>query len=83
MNWKEMPLAHKIAVIVSCLAVVLMLACQLEPGFFPIDMTFPAIAIYTVSEAVIYWKKKRKWAYLLIAGTVISLGCFILELAWS
>jgi hypothetical protein len=44
------------------------------------DMAYPAIAVFTVCEAVVYWKNKRTWAYLLIAGAVISMACFILEL---
>jgi hypothetical protein len=29
---------------------------------------------------VVYWKEKRKWAYLLIAAAVICIACTILEL---
>ena len=53
MNWKKMPLSHKI---------------------------YPAIAVFTACEAVVYWKQKRKWALLLIAGAVICMACFTLEL---
>ena len=75
-----MPLSHKIATIISCLAVVVWLIYKVKPTLFPVDPTYPASAVFTVCEAVVYWKKKRTWAYLLIAGAVISLACFVLEL---
>ena len=80
MNWKNMPLSHKIATVISGLAAVVWLIPKVKPDLFPFDPTYPAIAVFTLCEAVVYWKKKRTWAYLLIAGAVISLGCFILEL---
>ena len=80
MNWKNMPLAHKIATVVSGIAVILWLIPKAQPDLLPIDTTYPAIAVVTICEAVVYWKEKRKWAYLLIAGAVISLACFFLEL---
>ena len=79
MNWKSMPLAHKIATVISGIAVVFWLIPTLKPDFLPVDPSYPAIAVFTVCEAVVYWKQKRTWAYLLIAGTVISMGCFLLE----
>lgn len=79
MNWKNMPLSHKIATIISGLAVVVWLIYKVKPTLFPVDPTCPAIAVVTACEAVVCWKKKRPWAYLLIAGTVISLACFVLE----
>ena len=75
-----MPLSHKIATIIAGLAVVVWMLNKVKPTLLPMDPTYPAIAVFTVCEAVVYWKDKRKWAYLLIAGAVISLGCFILEL---
>ena len=80
MNWKKMPLSHKIATIISGLAVVVWLIHQVKPDLLPVDLTCPAIAVFTVCEAVVYWKEKRKWAYLLIAGAVISLAFFFLDL---
>lgn len=80
MNWKNMPLSHKIATVISGLAVVVWMIPKVKPDLFPFDPTYPAIAVFTLCEAVVYWKKKRTWACLLIAGAVISLGCFILEL---
>ena len=80
MNWKNMPISHKIATIISGLAVVVWLIYKVKADLFPVDPTCPAIAVFTVCEAVVYWKKKRAWSYLLIAGAVISLACFVLEL---
>jgi hypothetical protein len=79
MKWKNMPLSHKIAAIISCLAVALWLISKVKLDLFPIDPTYPSIAVFTVCEAVVYWKEKRKWAYLLIAGAVISIACFIID----
>ena len=75
-----MPISHKIATIISGLAVVVWLLYKVKADLFPVDPTCPAIAVFTVCEAVVYWKKKRAWSYLLIAGAVISLACFVLEL---
>ena len=80
MKWKTMPLSHKIATIIAGLAVVLWLIPKVAPALLPFDATYPAIAIFTVCEAVVYWNQKRKWSYLLIAGAVISLAFFVLEL---
>ena len=80
MNWKKMPLSHKIATIIAGLAVVVWLINKVQPNLLPIDPTYPAIAVFTICEAVVYWQKKRTWAYLLIAGAVISLAFFLLEL---
>ena len=75
-----MPLSHKIATIIAGLAVVVWLINKVQPNLLPIDPTYPAIAVFTICEAVVYWQKKRTWAYLLIAGAVISLACFLLGL---
>ena len=75
-----MPLSHKIATIIAGLAVVVWLINKVQPNLLPIDPTYPAIAVFTICEAVVYWQKKRTWAYLLIAGAVISLAFFLLEL---
>jgi MFS superfamily sulfate permease-like transporter len=80
MNWKSMPFHHKIATIISCLAIVVWLICRAKPELFPMDLTYPAIVVFTVCEAVVCWKERRKWAWVLIAGAVISLACFVLEL---
>ena len=78
-----MPLSHKIATIIAGLAVVVWLINKVQPNLLPIDPTYPAIAVFTLCEAVVYWQKKRTWAYLLIAGAVISLAFFLLELMLS
>lgn len=78
MNWKNMPLAHKIATVISWLAVAVWAISKVKSDLFPIDPTYPAIAVFTLCEAVVYWSTKRKWAYFLIAGAVISIVCSLL-----
>lgn len=80
MNWKNMSISQKIATVIAGLAVVVWLIPKVKPDLLPVDPTYPAIAVFTVCEAVVCWKQNRKWAYLLIAGAVISLGFSILEL---
>ena len=75
MKWNEMPLAHKIATIISFLAVAVWLICKLQPELLPFDPTYPAIAVFALCEAVIDWDKRRTWSYLYIAGAVICLVC--------
>lgn len=82
MKWKNMPLSHKIATVIAAIAVVFWLIPKVDPNLLPFNTTYPAIAVVTVSEAVVYWKEKRTLAYLLIAGAVISLACFILEIVF-
>ena len=80
MNWKNMSISQKIASVIAGLAVVVWLIPKVKPDLFPFDPTYPAIAVFTLCEAVAYWKQNRKWAYLLIAGAVISMAFSILEL---
>jgi glucose-6-phosphate-specific signal transduction histidine kinase len=79
MNWKNMPISHKIATIISALAVLVWVIQKVKPDLFPIDLFCPAIAVFTACEAVVCWKNRRTWSYLLIAGAVISIACFFLE----
>ena len=79
MNWKTMPISHKIATIIAALAALVWVISQAKPDLFPFDATCPAIAVITGCESVVYWKERRAWSYILIAGAVISLACFFLE----
>ena len=79
-NWKDMTPLQKVALIISCIAALLAALALRNPNLFPVNMTCPAIAVITVFEALAYWKQNRKLAYLLIAGTVISLAFFMMEL---
>lgn len=81
MNWNNMPLSHKIATVVAALAVVFWAIPMIQPTLLPFDTSYPAIAVFTACEAVTYWKKKRKWAWLLIAAAVICMAIFLLESA--
>ena len=80
MNWKNMSISQKISTVIAGLAVAVWLIPKVKPDLLPFNPTYPAIAVFTVCEAVVCWKQNRKWAYLLIAGAVISLGFSILEL---
>ena len=80
MNWKNMSLSNIIATVIAGLAVVVWLVAKVTPDLIPVDPTYPAIAVFTACEAVVYWNAKRKWSYIMIAGAVISLASFILEL---
>ena len=79
MNWKTKTPVQKVAFVIACIAVAAWAVAKVVPNLFPFDVTYPAIAVFTVCEAVIYWNQKRKWAYLLIVGAVISMACFMLE----
>jgi hypothetical protein len=79
-DWKNMPLSHKIATVIAGLAVVVWLLAEVRPGLLPFDPTYPAIAVFTVCEAVTYWKTKRVLAWIMIGAAAISITCCILEL---
>ena len=80
MKWKDMSVFQKIATVISGLAVLVWLIPKVKPDLLPVDPTYPAIAVFTACEAVVCWNTKRKWSYILIAGAVVSLAFFILEL---
>ena len=75
-----MTLSQKIATLISVLAVVVWLISKVNPNLFPIDPSYPAIAVFTICEAVVCWNHKRKWSYLLIAGAVVSMAFCIFEM---
>ena len=77
MNWKNMSISQKIATIISCIAVLVWLISNIKPDLFPIDLSYPAVAVFTVCVAVICWKNRRKWAYVLVAAAVMSIAFFI------
>lgn len=81
MNWKNMLLVHKIATVIAGLAVAVWLIHKVQPTLLPFDPTYPAIAVFTICEGVVCWRNRRVWSYILIAGAVISLACFFLELS--
>ena len=80
MKWNELTSMQKIGFILVCLGGVLVVAGFMKPDLFPINMITPGIAISSVGEAMDYWQKNRKWAYLFIGAAVISMACFVLEL---
>ena len=77
MNWKNMPALHKIVTVIAGLAVLVWVLAHVVPALFPVDPSYIAVAVFTLCEAVVFWKEKRMWACLLIAAAVISTACFI------
>ena len=80
LKWKDMTSMQKAGFIVVCLGAVLMVVCIMKPELFPVSMTTPVIAVMSVGEAMDYWQKNKKWAWLFIGSAVICMACFILEL---
>ena len=80
LKWKDMTIMQKTGFIIVCLGAVLMLVGIMKPEFFTVNMTTPAIAVISVGEAMDYWQKSKKWAWLFVGAAVISIACFILEL---
>lgn len=80
MKWNEMTPMQKIGFVIVCLGAVLVVIAMMKPELFPVNMTTPAIAIMSLGEAMDYWQKNKKWAYLFIGAAVISMACFVLEL---
>lgn len=79
-KWKDMTSMQKTGFIIVCLGAVLMLVSILKPELFPVSMITPAIAVTSVGEAMDYWQKQRKWAWIFVGAAAISLACFVLEL---
>ena len=80
LKWKDMTSMQKIGFIIVCLGAVLVVVSMMKPELFPVSMTTPAIAVMSVGEAMDYWQKNKKWAWLFIGAAVISMACFVLEL---
>lgn len=80
MKWEDMSRGEKILFVISVIGAVLVVVDHVKPGLFPVNLTYPGVAIFTVCEGMVYWNKQRKWAYLLIAGAAISMVFFALEL---
>lgn len=79
-KWKDMTAMQKAGFIVVCIGAVLLVVSVLKPELFPIDMITPAIAVTSVGEAMDYWQKSKKWAWLFVGAAVIAMVCFVLEL---
>jgi predicted membrane protein len=79
-KWKDMTTMQKAGFIILCLGAALMVISWVKPTLFPIGMTTPALVIMTVGEAMDYWQKNRKMAWLFIVAAVICLACSLLEL---
>ena len=79
-NWKNLSAAHKVAAVIAGIAAVITVIGMINPGLFPVDVTTPAIAVFTVCEAILSWNQNRKLAYLMIGAAIVALGCFSIEL---
>ena len=79
-KWKDMTSMQKAGFIILCIGAALMVLSWVAPGLFPISMTTPALVIMSVGEAMDYWQKNRKWAWLFAGAGVICMACFLLEL---
>ena len=80
LKWKDMTSMQKTGFIIVCLGAVLMLVSILKPELFPVSMVTPAIAVMSVGEAMDYWQKQRKWAWIFVGAAAVCVACFILEL---
>ena len=80
MKWKDMTSMQKAGFIIVCLGAALMVVAIVKPSLFPVSMTTPALVVISVGEAMDYWQKSRKWAWLFIGAAVIAMACFVLEL---
>lgn len=79
-KWKDMTSMQKAGFIVLCLGALLMVVSIMKPDLFPVNMTTPALTVMSVGEAMDYWQKSKKWAWLFIGAAVITTACFVLEL---
>ena len=79
-KWKDLTSMQKIGFIVVCLGAILMLVGIIKPELFPVNMTTPAIAVISVGEAMDYWQKSKKWAWVFVGAAVLSMASFVLEL---
>ena len=79
-KWKDMTSLQKAGFIIACLGSVLVVVSIIKSELFPVNMVTPAIALTTVGEAMDYWQKNKKWAWMFIGAAVICMACFVLEL---
>lgn len=80
LKWKDMTSMQKAGFVILCLGAVLMIVSIMKPDLFPVSMTTHALAVMSVGEAMDYWQKSKKWAWLFAGAAVIAMGCFLLEL---
>ena len=80
LKWKDLTSMQKAGFIVLCLGALLMVVSIMKPDLFPVNMTMPALTVMSVGEAMDYWQKSKKWAWLFIGAAVITTACFVLEL---
>lgn len=72
--------SQKIATLIAIIAAIVCMIPIFIPYPISIDLTCPAIAVFTICEAVVCWDNHRKWSFLLIIGAIISMAFFVLEM---
>lgn len=79
-KWKDMTPMQKIGFVITCIGAALMVVAMLKPDFSPVKINSTiALVVMSVGEAMDYWEKNRKWAYLFIAAAVICAVIALLE----
>ena len=73
MEWKNMSKMQKIMLVIASIAAFLVVVAMRYKEI----PTYPFVAVFTLCEAMLYWKKERKWAYIMIVGAIISIVCFM------
>lgn len=80
LKWKDMTTMQKAGFVILCVGALLMVVSIMKPALFPVSMTTPALAIMSVGEAMDYWQKSKKWAWLFIGAAAVATTTFLLEL---
>ena len=75
-----MSLSQKIATFIAFIAAIVCMIPFFIPDLISIDLSCPAIAVFTICEVVVCWENHRKWSFLLIIGAIISMAFFVLDI---
>ena len=84
-KWKDMTTLQKVGLIITFVGAALILLAIFIPDLIPVNIdvnidSTVAIAVMCVGEAMTYWEKKRKTAFILIGVAVISMACYLVEI---
>ena len=81
-NWNEKTIIEKIATIISgialCVWVVFDILGRIGNVSFAETAGYIAVCVICVSEAVVYWRTKRVFSYIAIAGAVLLVAVLAL-----
>ena len=82
-SWNEKTTVEKIATVISGIALCVWLVLEFFGSKFAIKNTETisniAIAVVCVCEAISFWKTKRVFSYIAIAGLVLIVAVMILQ----